>query len=91
LKKVESEDKTLKDLIWLLYETSLLTSGFGLEDPTTFSGRLYRMIALGLGCSEECSEECTKECSEECTKECSEEYSEECSEECTKECMEEMD
>ncbi|KAJ1954903.1 Hsp90 chaperone hsp82, partial [Linderina pennispora] len=48
--KVEADknDKTVRDLVQLMFESSLLASGFSLEDPSQFSNRIYRMIKLGL-------------------------------------------
>merc|ERR1719494_1561384 len=47
--EADKNDKSVKDLVMLLFETSMMSSGFSLEDPTIHASRIYRMIKLGLG------------------------------------------
>lgn len=47
------ESSTLNDLVHLLYDVTLQSSGFTLDDPSTFSNRIIRLINYGLGAEEE--------------------------------------
>ncbi|KAK4459586.1 heat shock protein 90 [Cladorrhinum samala] len=54
--KVESDgenDKTVKSIVQLLFETSLLVSGFTIEEPAGFAERIHKLVALGLNLDEE--------------------------------------
>jgi len=44
----DKNDKTITDLVNLIYDISLLRCGFSLDNTQIFSNRLYRIIEMGL-------------------------------------------
>merc|ERR1711902_95329 len=54
--EADKNDKSVKDLVLLLFETALLSSGFSLEDPAVHAKRIHRMIKLGLGIDDDDNE-----------------------------------
>ncbi|RYP25269.1 hypothetical protein DL765_000150 [Monosporascus sp. GIB2] len=58
-KKVEADgenDKTVKSIVQLLFETSLLVSGFTIEEPAGFAERIHKLVSLGLNLDDEPAE-----------------------------------
>jgi molecular chaperone HtpG len=55
-KKVEADgenDRTVKSITQLLFETSLLVSGFTIEEPAGFAERIHKLVSLGLNVEDE--------------------------------------
>lgn len=55
-RKVEADgenDRTVKSITQLLFETSLLVSGFTIEEPAGFAERIHKLVSLGLNVEEE--------------------------------------
>lgn len=53
----DPNDKTIRNLVWLFYETSMISAGFSLETPTKYANRIYNMVGIGLDVDTENNEE----------------------------------
>ena len=61
----DENTNTLKDLVNLIFESSLIASGFSIEEPATFVNRINNMIKLGLSLDEETKEDVKEDVKED--------------------------
>jgi molecular chaperone HtpG len=52
-----TDEKNVRDFIWLLYESALLTSGYSLDDPVEFANRIHGILEAGLNVTDSNTEE----------------------------------
>jgi len=57
-------ESSTQDLVRLLYDTALLTSGFTLDDPSVYARRVTKMISLGLSLDADDTEEIVPDATE---------------------------
>ena len=50
------DDKSVKDMLSMLWDTALLSSGFTLANPAGFSSRINRMVAVALDVADKLEE-----------------------------------
>lgn len=62
--KSADNEPMIRDLVSLLYESSLISSGFSIEEPGTFVNRINNMIKLGLSLDDD--DEKTVDAKEDC-------------------------
>jgi len=54
--ETDENDKSAKDMLSMLWNAALLSSGFSLANPAVFSTRINRMVAVALDVSDQLEE-----------------------------------
>lgn len=57
LLKNSMNDKTLSDIIHLIYETAMVSSGYSHDDPSFFTSRIYKIIGISISAENADTEE----------------------------------